>query len=807
VRQWEWNFGFGNDSVFTTAPFGVVYNQAGVYNVRLTVVDSLGCRYTLTRPAAVEVHQSTAGFIASDTLVCLNTPIQFSSQSQSSNGSTASLSHVWNFGNGQNSNLLNPSVNYAAEGTYDVSLAVTDQYGCADTLVRPQYITVANARAQFSMSDSFSTCPPLLVVFTNSSINNRQSFWDFGNGNNSIVVSPAHTFTTPGIFNVKLRVVGNGGCVDSLTRRVEIRGPQGTFTYGPLIGCPPLGVNFSATTINTRFYTWDYSDGTSDITGSNTATHNYITPGSYVPRLILEDGLGCKVPVQGLDTIRVLGARALIQSVQQNAFCDSATVAFTDSSITNDVVIRYRWRFGDGAESALRNPTHTYRTPGVYQVTFEVWTINNCYAADTLNVPVIISASPQLSYSYPPAVCVPAMVQFTGQWLNQDTTQMSYQWTFGNGAVSNQLVPNLVSYTLPGLYNVQLIGVNRYGCTDTVLQQIMVNDTPRVVTSPDLYICLGTPQALNASGALSYVWDAHPSLSCTNCASPFVNPSANRIYRVTGTDINGCQASDTALVRVKLPGNLTVGLGDTICVGESVQLRSQGFELLRWSPAVSLNNAAIANPIARPATTTRYRVTGTDSLGCFEDSAFVSVVVYPIPQFNIVESSIRTTAGSVVPLRTQSSPDIIRWSWSPAQGLSCLTCPEPNATVSRRVTYTATVTNAGGCVSQDTVFVEPYCTGDNVFLPNTFSPNGDGQNDVFYPRGNGVINIKSMIIFNRWGEVMYERKNFALNDPTAGWNGTYKGVALTPDVYVYVVEVQCGNNEVFGLKGNVTLLK
>jgi len=242
-------------------------------------------------------------------------------------------------------------------------------------------------------------------------------------------------------------------------------------------------------------------------------------------------------------------------------------------------------------------------------------------------------------------------------------------------------------------------------------------------------------------------------------------------------------------------------------VGESVQLRSQGYEILSWSPSAGLSNPNVANPVARPVSTTRYRVTGSDSLGCFTDSAFVSVVVYPIPQFNIVETSIRTAGGAVVPLRTQSSPDIIRWSWSPAQGLSCIVCPEPNATVNRRITYTATATNAGGCVAKDTIFVEPYCTGDNVFLPNTFSPNGDGQNDVFYPRGEGVIGIKSMIIFNRWGEVMYERKNFALNDPTAGWNGTYKGVALTPDVYVYLVEVQCGNNEIFGLKGNVTLLK
>jgi gliding motility-associated-like protein len=117
------------------------------------------------------------------------------------------------------------------------------------------------------------------------------------------------------------------------------------------------------------------------------------------------------------------------------------------------------------------------------------------------------------------------------------------------------------------------------------------------------------------------------------------------------------------------------------------------------------------------------------------------------------------------------------------------------------------VSNDGGCIAKDDVAVEPYCTADNIFLPNTFSPNGDGQNDVFYPRGTGITSIKSMLIFNRWGELVFERKDFALNDVTAGWNGTFKTRPLTADVYVYVVEVQCGNNEVYGMKGNVTLMR
>jgi gliding motility-associated-like protein len=424
-----------------------------------------------------------------------------------------------------------------------------------------------------------------------------------------------------------------------------------------------------------------------------------------------------------------------------------------------------------------------------------------------LDVPVIIAASPQLDFVYDSAVCIPAIVQFTGVWQNPDTTVNAYRWDFGNGQSSTSLVPSPISYNAPATLNIRFSAINNYGCTGEIVKPLIVNDTPRVSADPNAFICLGQAATLRAGGALTYQWDADATLSCTNCATPAARPSQNRIYRVTGTDVNGCQSSDTVLIRVKLPGNLTVGLGDTICVGETVQLRAAGYELFSWSPAASLNNARIANPLARPTSTTNYVVTGTDSLGCFTDTAIIPVIVYPIPQIDIAESIIKGIQGSSVPLRIIGSPDITRYLWSPATDLSCITCPEPTAQINRRITYTLTATNNGGCVSQDNVRVEPFCTGSTVFLPNTFSPNGDGNNDVFYPRGVGDISIKSIRIFNRWGELMYERKDFKINDPTAGWNGTYKGAALTPDVYVYVAEVQCGNNELYSMKGNVTLLK
>jgi gliding motility-associated-like protein len=92
-------------------------------------------------------------------------------------------------------------------------------------------------------------------------------------------------------------------------------------------------------------------------------------------------------------------------------------------------------------------------------------------------------------------------------------------------------------------------------------------------------------------------------------------------------------------------------------------------------------------------------------------------------------------------------------------------------------------------------------------MPNTFSPNGDGMNDVYYPRGRGIERVRSLKIFNRWGQMVFIRENFNANDPGAGWDGKYRGILSTPDVYVFMIEVFCENESIVTLKGDVMLVR
>ena len=275
---------------------------------------------------------------------------------------------------------------------------------------------------------------------------------------------------------------------------------------------------------------------------------------------------------------------------------------------------------------------------------------------------------------------------------------------------------------------------------------------------------------------------------------------------VNGFNAFGCKRTDSVLVRVKKPFQLVHSPGDTLCIGESSKLFASGAGNYTWSPASTLNNSTIANPVANPTTTTVYRVIGRDSSNCFRDTADITIRVYPIP---VVDAGADQTvsAGSPARLNTTVSSDVTKFLWTPAYNISCPTCKDPVVSPGRDTKYNLEVKNEGGCKSSDWLTVFVTCNNGNIFIPNTFSPNGNGMNEYFYPRGKGVANIKSFRVFNRWGEVVFERTNFSPNDASSGWDGTYKGRRLTADVFIYTCDVVCENNTVLTYKGDVTLLR
>jgi gliding motility-associated-like protein len=349
--------------------------------------------------------------------------------------------------------------------------------------------------------------------------------------------------------------------------------------------------------------------------------------------------------------------------------------------------------------------------------------------------------------------------------------------------------------------------MDEHGCRDSVTRTINIYPLPNIDARPDSTICLGNSIQLNASGGNTYKWNASPGLNCTDCDNPIASPDSNSIYTVTGTNEYGCTGKDSVLVRVQRHLPLLVNPGDTICIGESAQLFASGSHRYSWQPSTGLNDPNIPSPQASPSSSTLYTVRATDSANCFIDTANVFIKVYPIPTVEAGPDQTIEVGSAGVQLHATGSPDVVSWKWSPSAGLSCISCPDPNATPNQTTEYAVEVRNEGECLAKDYLTIHVVCNRGTLYIPNTFSPNGDGMNDRFYPRGKGVFMIKSFRVFNRWGELVFERLNFNPNDAGAGWDGKYKGKLLSPDVFVYVCEIVCDNNQLLNYKGDVTLLQ
>jgi gliding motility-associated-like protein len=153
------------------------------------------------------------------------------------------------------------------------------------------------------------------------------------------------------------------------------------------------------------------------------------------------------------------------------------------------------------------------------------------------------------------------------------------------------------------------------------------------------------------------------------------------------------------------------------------------------------------------------------------------------------------------------SPNVASYNWTQSVGLSCTDCPQPIANPKSNTIYNVAVVDSNGCKNNEFVQILVICKNANVFVPNTFSPNGDGSNDVFYVRGRGLDRVKSLRVFNRWGEIVFEQKDFPVNNPAYGWNGSFKGKKPQADVYVYQVEIFCDNSEIIRFEGNVALIQ
>ena len=285
------------------------------------------------------------------------------------------------------------------------------------------------------------------------------------------------------------------------------------------------------------------------------------------------------------------------------------------------------------------------------------------------------------------------------------------------------------------------------------------------------------------------------------------NPVVTTQYVVEVTNSFGCKNKDTSVVNIAGPFKLKVPADTFVCRGNSVQLYATGASTYKWINNITgLSNPVIASPVATPLMASVYSVVGYDANNCFNDTAILRIGVQSFPSVS-AGPDVEAQTGSEVQLQATGSSDVESYSWSPSDYLSCTTCPSPVSKPRNQVSYIVKATNRYGCSVTDTVQIKLVCAQSRIYIPTAFTPNKDFKNDIFYPKGGGVKQVNFLKIYNRAGQVVFERRNFNVNDPSAGWNGMVNSYEVSSGTYVYFTEMVCDTGEVFSFKGTVVVIK
>jgi gliding motility-associated-like protein len=803
IVQWEWYFGTEQKKVTQSQSqeLSYTFTRDGLNPVRLVVTDDKGCSTETTTSVFVSNGAIKASFTTASNTVSPGTDVKFTNTS--STYDPANTVYNWDFGDGRQSVESSPEKTFDQPGTYFIKLVARNTLtGCIDSTVSQLIVKVVNAA--FSMRNSFITrdnCLPMEVKFTNTSSNSVRVLWDFGDGVTSTLANPTHFYTKSGTYVITQKVFSDNGTMYVTIDTVRVAVPTVKLFADSLMGCADQLTNFTARADQASQFAWDFGDGTLMTNGDSSMTHRYMQAGVFSPRIILFDANGCAVASTLTDSIRI-DSLAVDITAPNGQFCAPKTISFAADVVTAVKGQRLSYVWSSGSQTAsTANASFLFDKAGTYPVQLAVTTQYGCTKTITKQVVGMQGLGGILNG--PDSICNGSKGSFNA------TTQIAgspvFQWTFPDGSTSSLTSPPAYLFNTTGNQAIQLV-VDNGGCRDTVLKTVKVNPIPiDIVSLAEAGICRGMDLVMIGNNASTYEWTPAPGLTQVSGAQVTAIPLNDVIYRVKATTIHGCILYDSVKVKVFQPINLVLDPEVITCPGVPVQLNASGALQYTWIGNTSgLSATTVSNPKALVDAPAVFTVVGIGESKCFSDTASIKVLVHPKPSVDAGPGS-EVAVGSAFQLNPVVSSDVKKYQWSPDKFLNCTGCATPVSTPSEEVTYTLTVTNEKGCTASDTVTVAVLCSESKIFIPNAFTPNGDGSNDRFTLKGSGIKIVKSLKIFDRFGSLIFERKNFAVNDPSAAWDGKVKGMLVPVGSYVYMAELSCDAKS-FVRKGSVTVL-
>lgn len=601
------------------------------------------------------------------------------------------------------------------------------------------------------------------------------------------------TFDRPGVKGIQLSVEAERGCIVTATVPILVECCSDHFTtdgFTSDITCP--GTNTGSIDLEVRSnypplsYNWSNGEVREDIFG--------LEAGSYTVSIV--DDVGCDTEVSfNIESPPEFAFDTLVTMPTCNGGTDGAVQLQVSGGTPG---YEYNWQnSGFGPDNTLSNISQ-----GDYQVV--VRDQNNCETEMLLPVRELqLILDPMAN-----AITPPSCFGFSDGIIELDIANglpaYTYNFNDGNGFVNNNIKNNLAA----GTYTVNVQDANL--CEGEFLFTIEDHPPLELGFDPTDVSCFGltdgevTALPIGGVGDYTYTWN-------NNVNGPTLEALPAGDYTVTVLDGNGCEIN--GLVTLTQPNPLfidVVDVEDNICFGYEggvVNVQGSGGTGPYEYSLDGLVFQASSFFGQLPAGT--YDFTVLDALGCTET---VEATVNQPPELIVDAGEDQTIElGYSTTIRAQPSDPIVTYSWTPngEDIFNCLfgDCQSAEVMPLNSTVFEATVMDVTGCIATDSVRVA-VIKNRPVYIPNAFSPNTDGPNDRFTVyAGPAVESVQSLKVFDRWGNQVFDQGEFAPNDESMGWDGTYNGRVMNSAVFVYLAEVRFIDGLVVQFKGDVTLVK
>ncbi|MFT5724792.1 MAG: gliding motility-associated-like protein, partial [Bacteroidia bacterium] len=561
---------------------------------------------------------------------------------------------------------------------------------------------------------------------------------------------------------------------------------------------------------------WDFGDGSTSSTLH--PSHIYSDTGNYTVRLAVESSNKC-ADTAYID-VKVSASPKANFNISASPQCLAGnTFTFTNASNIIAGGMTYAWDLGNGNSSITNNPTQSYATSDTFDVQLIATSDNNC--KDTIVQKAIVTPSPIADFNV--ITQDSCLRKNSFDFVNASTLSagliFSNDWDFGNGTTSSNPDNYGVTYGGTGSFTVELIVVSNAGCRDTVSKSVSVygspiadftvNDTSQCFNEHSISI---TELSTITGGSISsYDWDFGDENSSANTSPAnftYANAGAYTVSLIVNTNQNCLDTFNQNVVINPSPElAFTGGLG---CIGDPIQFNNTStiatgtIDTYNWLFGDGQTSSVDQpNHIYLNSGTYEVKLIATSDLGC-QDSLIdkTAAIINAKPTADFTSEKISSFESQTEMLFTENTSTGTSWSWF-VDNLGVGTGQTYNHIFTDTGTYDVMlwVENTEGCRDSvvKSIFIFPDAT---LHVPTSFSPNGDGLNDVFRPLGVRFVKYYHMTVYNRWGNLLFET-----NDPLNGWDGKFGDKYVTTGQYVVLVEIIDFNNLKAKHRGTVTILR